>query len=291
MDKLVCSKVSKKYGNKQVLKDIDLTLEKGKIYGLIGRNGAGKTTLLSIMSSQNPLSGGSVTWNGENVWENARALGHICFSRELSANAFGGYANNMKVKEYLKTASYYYPNWDKELAKELVEKFELDVKKKISKLSKGMMSMVTIIVALASKADFTFLDEPVAGLDVVMRNYFYRRLLEEYTETGRTFVVSTHILEEASDVFEEVVMIKKGELLLKENLSTLLECFYQISGLEEVVVKASAGYECCHEEKIGRSKSVTIRLKEGQTLPEGYDVTIQPLSLQNIFISLCGMED
>lgn len=291
MEAIVCHKVSKQYGAKRVLKEVDLTLEKGKIYGLIGRNGAGKTTLLSILSSQNPLSSGSVTWNGEEVWENQRALNHICFSRELSPNLIGSTGNNMKVKEYLKVASYYFPKWDEGMAQELVRKFELDIRQRISKLSKGMLSMITIIVALASKADFTFLDEPVAGLDIVMREYFYRRLLEEYTETGRTFVISTHIIEEASDLFEEVVVIQKGELLLKENTQELLSRAFRVSGLSDVVDRMTGGLERYHEERTGRSKSVTVLLKAGERLPEGYDVTIQPLNLQNLFVALCGMEE
>lgn len=290
METMVCSNVCKTYGKKQVLKQVNLTLEKGKIYGLIGRNGAGKTTMLSIMSSQNPLTEGEVTWNGEPVWENQKALNHICFSRELSPNVMGN-ANNMKVKEYLKAASFYYPNWDKKLADELIGKFELDVKQKIAKMSKGMLSMVTIVVALASKADFTFMDEPVAGLDVIMREYFHRKLLQEYTESGRTFVVSTHIIEEAADIFEEVIMIKDGTVLLKENTLDLLERAYQISGHEEVVDEAVKGYETHHVERIGRSKNVTVLLREGQKLPEGYDLTIQPMNLQNLFVSLCGMEE
>ena len=99
--------------------------------------------------------------------------------------------------------SYFYPHWDKEMAESLVQKFHLDIKQKLGKISKGMLSMVTIITAMASKAPFTFLDEPVAGLDVIAREQFYQLLLDEYTETGRTFVVSTHIIEEASDIFEE----------------------------------------------------------------------------------------
>ena len=291
MDTIVCSNIKKSYGKKEVLKNINFTLEKGKIYGLIGRNGAGKTTLLSIMSSQNPASEGEVTWNGEKVWENRKALDHICFSRELSVNLYGSGASSLKVKDYLKNASYYYPDWDQKMADELVEKFELNTKQRINKMSKGMLSMVTIIVALASKADFTFMDEPVAGLDVVVRDYFYHKLMEEYTESGRTFVISTHIIEEASDLMEEVIMIKNGELLLKENTQELLERSYHISGLAEVVDKATEGYEKHHEEKTGRSKSVTILLKEGQKLPEGYDITIQPVNLEKLFVSLCGMEE
>ena len=291
MEAIICSNVNKSYGKKEVLKNIDFTLEKGKIYGLIGRNGAGKTTLLSILSAQNPATEGNVTWNGEKIWENRKALDHICFSRELSTNLSGSGVSSLKVKEYLKNASYYYPNWDQKMADELIEKFELNTKQRINKMSKGMLSMVTIIVALASKADFTFLDEPVAGLDVVMREYFYHKLMEEYTETGRTFVISTHIIEEAADLMEEVIMIKDGSLLLKENTQDLLERSYHVSGLAEVVDQAAEGYEKHHEEKMGRSKSVTILLKEGQELPKDYDVTIQPISLEKLFVSLCGLDD
>lgn len=117
-----------------------------------------------------------------------------------------------------------------------------------------MVSMVTIIVALASKADFTFLDEPVSGLDVVAREQFYRILLEEFTETGRTFVVSTHIMEEAADLFEEVIILKEGKLLLKENTEELLESCLHISGKAEEVDRATEGLEKHYEERLGRSK-------------------------------------
>lgn len=291
MDTMKCSKVTKRYGAKAVIKDFDLTLEKGKIYGLIGRNGAGKTTLLSMMSAQNPVSAGNVTLDGENIWENPNALRHICFAREINPSVNQNSLANMRVRDYLKTASWFYPAWDKELAEKLVKKFELDGKKRLGKLSKGMLSAVTIIVALASKAEFTFLDEPVAGLDVVMREYFYRVLLEEYTDSGRTFVVSTHIIEEAADVFEEVLIVKEGELLLKENTMELLERAYRISGLAEVVDEAVKDLKCYHEETSGRAKSVTVLLDEGESLPEGCDVSIQPLTLQNVFVALCGMEE
>lgn len=106
MSKLVCEHLSKSYGGTPVLEDLNLTLESGKIYGLIGRNGAGKTTLLSIMSNQNPASGGCVKLDGENIWENRKALDRICFSRELNISAESGLAN-YTVKNYLKSASLY----------------------------------------------------------------------------------------------------------------------------------------------------------------------------------------
>lgn len=288
---IVCKDLCKKYSDKEVLKNINLTLEKGKIYGLIGRNGAGKTTLLSIMSAQNPATSGTVTVDDEQVWENQSALDKICFSRELNmAPSNGNGLSATKIKDYLKLASVYYKYWDQAMADRLLEKFELEPKKKLGEVSKGMLSMVTIIVAMASKAEYTFLDEPVAGLDVIMRKYFYDLLLSEYEESGRTFIISTHIIEEAANIFEEVIMVKKGEILLKANTADLVDSAYHVSGKAEDVDAATAGLKTYNEENIGRSKGVTVFLKEGEKIKEGYDVSIQPVNLQNIFVALCGME-
>ena len=287
--KLICEHITKQYKDKLALNDISLTLEQGKIYGLIGRNGAGKTTLLSVLTAQNPATSGTVTLDGMAVWENRSALEHLCFSRELNVSAESG-LGSMKVKEYLRTASIYYRDWDSAMAERLVDLFELPVKKRMSKLSKGMLSMVTIIVAMASKAAFTFLDEPVAGLDVVAREQFYKLLIEEYTETGRTFVVSTHIIEEAADVLEEVIILKDGKVLLEADTQALVDSARYISGKAEDVDAVTAGLETHHPEVSGRAKSVTVLLKPGQSLPAGYDVSIQPLNLQKVFLALCGEE-
>lgn len=289
MSQLICENISKKYKNKEVLHNIDLTIEQGKIYGLVGRNGAGKTTLLSILTAQNPATSGTVCYDGMPVWENQKALDHLCFSRELNTLSILG-PNTIKVKEYLQMARTYYPNWDRDMEQRLVAQFELNTKKKISKLSKGMLSMVTIIVALASKADITILDEPVAGLDVVAREDFYRLLLEEHEASGRTFIISTHIIEEAANVFEEVIFLKDGAILLKEDTQELLERAVHVSGLAEEVDGACEGLEIHHTEHIGRSKGVTVLLAEGQSIADGYDVTVQPVSLQNLFVALCGRE-
>lgn len=287
--KLICSGITKKYGKKEVLHKVDMELEPGKIYGLIGRNGAGKTTLLSIMSAQNPTTQGQVLLGETLVWENQEALKHIYFSREINPNST--VYSGLKVKEHLKIAAAYLPNWDQEMADRLVTLFHLDKKKRISKLSKGMASMLTIVTALASKADFTFLDEPVAGLDVVAREQFYRLLVEEFTESGRTFVVSTHIIEEASDVFEEVIFLHEGEILLKENTQELLEHCVYVSGKTEAVEEAVKGKEIHARQVLGRSQGVMVRLKEEeQILPDG-QITLQHMNLQKIFVSLCSGED
>ena len=293
MDGLVCKNVHKNYKKTEVLKGLDLVLEKGKIYGLIGRNGAGKTTLLSLMSGQNPATSGEITLDGTAVWENQENMDKICFSREIHASTSleaGGFVSSYKVKDYLKMASVYMPKWDQAYAEELIKIFELDKNKRLNKLSKGMLSMVTIIVALASKAEFTFMDEPVAGVDVVMREEFYRVLLEEFAESGRTFVISTHIIEEAADVFEEVIMLNGGKILLKENTQDLLDRARHISGVAEAVEKVMEGKETYHPEKLGRSKGVTVLMKPGETLEANADISVQPMSLQQVFVAMCGKE-
>lgn len=289
MSILVCKGLCKSYGQKAVLTNVDLTLESGKIYGLIGRNGVGKTTLLSILSNQNPLTAGEVTLDGAPIWENRQALDRICFSRELNINAESGLAGHT-VKTYLRTASIYYPYWDAAFAEELIERFGLEKKAKLIKLSKGMLSMLTVTVALASKAPFTFLDEPVAGLDVVARDLVYRLLLEEYSETGRTFVVSTHIIDEAADLLEEVIVLNDGKILLKENTQELVDRARYVTGVADEVDAAVKGLHCCRRETLGRSSGVTVLLESGQQIDTARDVTVQPLNLQKLFVALCGEE-
>lgn len=287
---LHCENIVKTYGGKDVLHEVTLDLQPGKIYGLIGRNGAGKTTLLSILTAQNPATKGSVTLDGAPVWENRKSLAKLCFSRELNANAESGLAS-MKAKEYLRIASTYYEDWDKEMEERLVKLFDLNLKKRFAKMSKGMLSMVTIIVALCSKAPYTFLDEPVAGLDVVAREQFYKLLLEEYSASGRTFVVSTHIIEEAADVLEEVIILHEGKVLLEGNTQAFVDSAVHVSGKIEEVDAATAGLEVHHPETVGRSKGVTVFLKPGQKVDETRDVSVQPVNLQRAFLALCGEEE
>ena len=283
----------KSYGKTEVLHNLDLEIQPGKIYGLIGRNGAGKTTLLGILTAQNTKDSGAVTYGGEPVWENQKALDHICFSRELQATLVSG-PNNLKVKHYLRSAAIFYPNWDEEYAQRLVTEFKLDPKKKISQLSKGQMSMVTILIALASRADLTILDEPAAGLDVVMRERFYQLLLEDFAQTGRTFVVSTHIIEEAASVFEQVIILDQGRILENCPTEELIDQFRYISGRDDVVDQACVGLEVLSVHQMGRHKTAAVRGSAAQlraAQDSGADVDISPMNLQNVFVALCGHGD
>jgi len=288
---LTAKGVFKSYGKKEVLKNLDLEILPGKIYGLIGRNGVGKTTLLSILTAQNTMDEGSVTYDGQPVWENQQALNHICFSRELQPTLLSG-TNNLKIQFYLDTAAIYYPNWDREYARQLLEEFKLEPKKKISQLSKGQASMVAILIALASRADITILDEPVAGLDVVMRERFYRLLLDDFAQTGRTFIISTHIIEEAASVFEQVIILDEGRIIENAPTEELVDQFRYISGREDVVDQVCTGLEVLSPHQMGRHKTVAVR-SNGVKLDEALsaDVEVSPMNLQHVFVALCGHGD
>ena len=280
----------KSYGSKQVLQNLDLTIQPGKIYGLIGRNGAGKTTLLGILTAQNTKDGGEVTYGGQPVWENQEALDHICFSRELQPVQFGG-QNNLKVRDYLRAAAIFYPNWDREYAGRLLAEFQLEPKKKICQLSKGQMSMVTILVALASRAPLTILDEPAAGLDVVMRERFYQLLLDDFAQTGRTFIVSTHIIEEAASVFEQVIILDQGRILENSPTDELIDQFRYVSGREDEVDRVCAGVEVLSRRTVGRHTTAAVRGNPEKLAALSGDVDIAPMNLQNVFVALCGHGD
>ncbi len=287
----LCGKhINKSYGKQQVLKDCNIELVAGCIYGLIGRNGVGKTTLLGILTAQNTMDSGSVTYNGVPVWENRAALSQLCFSRELSS-MLGMGQNPLKINEYLRAANIYYPAWDAAYADRLIKKFKLDCKKKIYKLSKGQMSMVTIIVALASRAPITILDEPVAGLDVVAREQFYQLLLEDYTETGRTFVISTHIIEEAAPVFERVLIMDDGTLIEDCPTEELIDQFRLVSGAEDALAAALAasGVQTLQTQSLGRHKMVAVRGNATAFAAlAAQGVAVEPMTLQNVFVALCG---
>ncbi|MFA9379930.1 MAG: ATP-binding cassette domain-containing protein [Acetanaerobacterium sp.] len=287
---LECEGVVKRFGKTVALNGITLSLEENKIYGLIGRNGAGKTTLLGILSGQNHSDDGSVVVNGAPVWENADAIENICFSRELSPSTSFG-PDTRKVRHLLRIARIFYPGWDEEYAQSLINEFKLEVKKPLNKLSKGMLSMVSIVIALASRAPITFLDEPVAGLDVMMRELFYRLLLDDYMKYPRTFVISTHIIDEASGVFEEVVLVDAGSVMLKKNTEELRASYAYVSGREDTVLEAVSGMEIVHREGLAKSLTVCVKANDAKQRLTGYDVDVSPVSLQKIFVYLTERYD
>ena len=283
MGDLIIKHVTKQFGSFVALKDVSLTFEANKIYGLLGRNGAGKSTLLNIVTNKLFPEAGEVTLGGQSVQENDEAQRNIYCMSEQNL-----YPDKMKVKDVFKWSAGFYPNFDSEYARALAEKFQLPLNKTIKSLSTGYGSIYKIIVALACHAPILLFDEPVLGLDAYHRDLFYKELLANYSEHPKTIVISTHLIEEASDLIEKVVIIKEGVVILDEDTETLLAKGYTISGPAKVVEDYIADKEVIGLESLGGLKTAYILGKVNkQELPSSLESS--KLDLQKIFIQLTNV--
>ncbi len=206
--------LTKCFEDTAAIRQLDLKLERGRVYGLIGRNGAGKTTLLKLIGGLLFPSGGEIEINSEWI----QKQGDIAFGRAYNIKYF-----TQRIKDILETASYIYPNWKREYAKELIDRFELDVKKYYHKASSGMQTMTSLILALAADPQLLLLDEPYVGLDPVNREVFYDFLRKHYFDGEKTVVISSHMIKEIEGYFERAIMIDKGQLVLNEEIEDLKE--------------------------------------------------------------------
>ena len=276
--------LSKRYKEKRALDNVSLSIEGGAIYGLLGRNGAGKTTLMSILTAQNFESSGTVKVFGEHPYENAHVLSRICFVRESQK-----YPDDAHPKHAFKAASLFFPNWDQALADELIAEFQLPMKQTIKKLSRGQLSAVGVIIGLASRAEITFFDEPYLGLDAVARQTFYDRLIEDYAEHPRTVILSSHLIDEVSNLIEKVIVIDNGQILLNEDTDAVRDRAVTVVGDAEKVDAWVGSREVLHREALGRVASVTVL---GAVSPEeraaitASGLDLAPVSLQQLIVRL-----
>lgn len=266
------------YGKFVALNSIDLQLPAGKIYGLLGRNGAGKTTLLNILSAAIfPKSGQALVF-GKSTHEHVEALKKLCFVREK-----GMYPNDLKVWQALRCCRELYPNWDEAYAAQLLELFGLNPRKKYKQLSRGMESSLGLIIGLASRAPLTIFDEPSLGLDAVAREAFYSQLIHDVEQHPRTVVISTHLIDEVSQLFEEVVIIDKGRVLLQQPLEELLNSAVTLVGPAEAVERAAQGARVLHRDTLG---GMAIQVVWQPEKREFAGVQVEPVSLQKLFVYL-----
>ncbi len=276
--------LTKHYKEKNALDNVSLTLEGGAIYGLLGRNGAGKTTLMSILTAQNFESSGTVRVFGEHPYENTHVLNRVCFVRESQK-----YPDDAYPRHAFKAASLFFRNWSQELADELIEQFQLPMKQTIKKLSRGQLSAVGVIIGLASRAELTFFDEPYLGLDAVARQIFYDRLLEDYAEHPRTIILSSHLIDEVSNLIEKVIVIDNGRILLNEDTDAVRDRAVTVVGDAARVDAWAADREVLHREALGRVASVTVlgalsAAERAEVAASGLDLA--PVSLQQLIVRL-----
>lgn len=274
--------LTKRYRDTVAVDDVSFSIEKDRIYGLLGRNGAGKTTVMSILTAQNHATSGTVRVFGEHPYENARVLPRMCFVRESQK-----YPDDALPRHAFATARLFFPRWDQELADRLVDEFQLPMRKRIKKLSRGQLSAVGVIIGIASRAEITFFDEPYLGLDAVARQIFYDRLLEDYTEVPRTVILSSHLIDEVANLIEKVLVIDRGRIVMDEDTDAVRDRAANIVGDTAAVDAFVRGREVIHRESLGHVSSVTVLGALGdadrrELAAAGLDVG--PVSLQQLIV-------
>ncbi|WP_299166670.1 ABC transporter ATP-binding protein [uncultured Arthrobacter sp.] len=274
--------LTKKYRKSEALRGINLALEPGRIYGLLGRNGAGKTTLMSILTAQGFASSGEVRVFGEHPYENERVLNRICFIRESQK-----YPDSFTAEHAFKSASLFFANWSQELADRLVTDFQLPLRRNIKKLSRGQLSAVGVIIGLASRAELTFFDEPYLGLDAVARQLFYDRLVEDYSRHPRTVVLSSHLIDEVANLLEHVIVIDQGRIIMDDDAETIRGSAFTVVGSAEKVRTFLGSREVVHTDNFASLASVTAlgTLNESETREAAeLGLELAPVSLQQLIV-------
>jgi ABC-2 type transport system ATP-binding protein len=276
--------LTKAYGQVKAVDGVSFTVEANKIYGLLGRNGAGKTTIMHMISAQQFATSGELKVFGEEPFENSQVLNQICFIKESQK-----YPDTFRIIDVLAVAKTLYPNWDNEFANALIEDFRLPIKRKIKKLSRGMLSSVGIVVGLASRAPLTIFDEPYLGLDAVARVLFYDRLLQDYAEYPRTVILSTHLIDEVSRLLEHVLVIDNGKLILNEDADALRGRACTVSGLKSAVEAFTRGKEVLERNAIGSAATATIigaLSAQDRAYAEELGLEFAPVSIQQLIVHL-----
>ncbi|GGG73228.1 ABC transporter ATP-binding protein [Paenibacillus radicis (ex Gao et al. 2016)] len=276
--------LTKTYGSVQAVKGVSFSLEPDKIYGLLGRNGAGKTTIMHMLTAQLFATSGEMKIFGESPYENNNVLTQVCFIKESLK-----YPDNYKVIDVLELSESLFPNWDREYAYSLLQDFQLPLKRRIKKLSRGMHSSLGIIVGLASRAPLTIFDEPYLGLDAVARSLFYDRLLEDYSENPRTVILSTHLIDEVSRMLEHVIVVDNGSIILNEDSEELRSAAYSIAGASSIVEPFLTGKKIIAKQPFGALVNAAVmgRLSaEERKKAESLGLELAPVSLQQLIIHL-----
>ncbi|GAA2665783.1 ABC transporter ATP-binding protein [Nonomuraea recticatena] len=271
------------YGETVAIDSLSLRLDTGKIYGLLGRNGAGKTSLLSVLAGFRRHSGGTVLADDSPIFENWLTTREISLIRDA-----GETVNLGTVEDALYFAEDLRPRWDAAYAQELIDLFKLDRKKNVKSMSKGQRSAVGVVVGLASRAPLTMFDESYLGMDAPSRQAFYDALLADFMAHPRTIILSTHLIEEVSSLFEEVVIIDKGRLVVHSPADELLAMGSAVTGPVEQVEEFTRDLTVLGSKQLGPTRSVMVYgpLDHAEARKAGLETG--PIAMQELFIHLTG---
>ena len=276
--------ITKTFGDFKALDNLTMTVPKGTVYGLVGPNGAGKSTAIRCMVGVYRPDCGSVTMNGEPVYENPALKARIGY---IPDDIFYFPASTLEeMRRYYKGI---YPDFDDALFERLYEIFALPRKSPIRRFSKGMQKQAAFHLAICCRPDVLILDEPVDGLDPVMRRQVMSLILADVAERGTTVLISSHNLRELEDVCDHVGIMDHGSMLLEKSLADMQGATHKL----QMVGEAPEGLEVLHKSTSGRLNTYIIRGSASEISaaaaagsPVYYDVL--PLSLEEIFIYELG---
>lgn len=272
----------------KALRGLNISVPKGAVYGLVGPNGAGKSTLIRHLAGIYRQDAGEVLIDGQPVFENPEVKKRIAY---IPDDVF--YFAQSNVRELARFYQGMYPNFDRERFERLREVFGLDDKKPIRKLSKGMQKQAAFWVALSQMPEVVILDEPVDGLDPVMRRQVWSLLMSDVAERGTTVLVSSHNLRELEDVCDYVGIMDKGRMLIERELADLQQNIVKIQIAYPEGKGLPEGLNIIHSSSTGRLQQLILRgsseeLEAALSASEPLFMDFLPLSLEEIFIYELG---
>ena len=270
-----------------------LSVPAGSVYGLVGPNGAGKSTLIRHLTGIYRQDSGQVLISGKEVWENAALKARIA---AIPDDWY--YFLQATVRDMMRFYRGFYPTFSTERYEKLKAVFAIDEKKTIRRLSKGMQKQVAFWLALSCMPDYLILDEPVDGLDPVMRRQVWSLLMSDVAEYGTTVLVSSHNLRELEDVCDHVGILSHGKVLVERSLSDLQENVVkmQVVFQEKELPQLPADLEILHVSQVGRIHTLIIRgnatdITNRLAVYAPILMDALPLTLEEIFIYELGGED
>ena len=276
--------VTKTFGKCKALDNLSMTVPKGSVYGLVGPNGAGKSTAIRLMTGIYRPDSGSITLEGMPIYENPVSKMRMGY---IPDDIF--YFPSASMDEMRKFYKGMYPNFDDELYEKLFEVFQLPRKGAIRRFSKGMQKQAAFHLTICTRPEVLILDEPVDGLDPVMRRQVWSLILGEVAEHETTVLISSHNLRELEDICDHVGIMDHGKMLLERSLADMQGSTHKL----QLVGETPKGLEILHESQTGRLKTLVVRgdareitLKVSASNPIYFDVL--PLSLEEIFIYELG---
>ena len=284
-------KLVKTFDGFKALNELDIKVPQGSVYGLVGPNGAGKSTVIRHLAGIYRQDSGHVLIDGQPVFENNDIKGRIAYiPDEISYYPQAGIED---MKNFYKRI---YPNFSTERFEKLRSSFDLDPKRPMRKLSKGMQKQAAFWLALSKSPDIIILDEPVDGLDPVMRRQVWSLILSEVAENGTTVLVSSHNLRELEDVCDHVGIMNHGRMLTERSLSELQDNIVKIQLAMADGGELPSGLDILHESRTGRLQQLILRgtaneLTERISAANPLFMDLVPLTLEEIFIYELGGVD